>query len=78
MLFIGISTSGNSKNIIDAVNFAKENGIFTVGFSGDSGKLNELSDLSIAVPSKRTARIQEAHIMIGHNLCWIVESRLFK
>ncbi|MBT6325967.1 MAG: D-sedoheptulose 7-phosphate isomerase [Bdellovibrionales bacterium] len=77
-VFIGISTSGNSKNIIDAVKFAKENGIFTVGFSGDSGKLNELSDLSIAVPSKRTARIQEAHIMIGHILCGIVESRLFQ
>lgn len=77
-IFIGISTSGNSPNIIDAIKYAKESNIFTIGFSGNGGKLNDLCDLPIPVPSNVTARIQESHIMIGHIICGIVEVTLFK
>ena len=77
-LFLGISTSGNSKNIIEAVNKAKSLGMKTVSFLGkDGGKLKEMSDISIVVPSNTTPRIQEAHIMIGHIICEMVEAELF-
>lgn len=73
-LFVGISTSGNSKNIIECVKIAKEKGIFTVALLGNSGgKLKDLADLSIVVPSTTTARIQEMHILIGHLLCEAVD-----
>ena len=76
---IGISTSGNSKNIIEGLNFAKKNKLFTVGFTGkDGGKINNIVDVCINVPSDDTPRIQEAHIMIGHIVCEIVEKELFK
>ncbi|MDD5177930.1 MAG: D-sedoheptulose 7-phosphate isomerase [Candidatus Nanoarchaeia archaeon] len=78
-VLIGISTSGNSKNVINAINAAKEKDIFIVGFTGDSGgKMKELVDILINVPSADTPRIQEAHITIGHIICDLVEQELFK
>lgn len=74
---VGISTSGNSENVIRAVNSARELGIHTIGLLGrDGGKLRELCDISIVVPSQTTARIQEAHIFIGHTLCGMIEQGL--
>lgn len=76
-VLIGISTSGNSRNVIRAVEEAKALGILTIGLLGrDGGKLAALCDHSIVVPSKVTARIQEAHILIGHTICGCVEQLL--
>jgi D-sedoheptulose 7-phosphate isomerase len=73
-LFIGISTSGNSQGILNALQSAKEIGCKTLGLSGrDGGKMNGLCDLNIIVPSDITARIQEMHILIGHILCKAVD-----
>ena len=78
-VFIGISTSGNSKNILQALSVCKEKNIYTIGLTGgDGGKMLSLCDNCIVVPSKETARIQESHILIGHILCEIVENALFK
>lgn len=78
-IFVGISTSGNSENIVKALKTCKDKQIFTVGFTGgNGGKMSDLCDICIIVPSKETARIQEAHIMLGHILCGIVESNLFE
>jgi D-sedoheptulose 7-phosphate isomerase len=77
-MFIGISTSGNSSNIIEALNECKEKGIITVGLTGASGgKMAELCDYCIKVPSNQTPRVQEAHILIGHIICAVVEEALF-
>lgn len=77
-VFIGISTSGNSKNIVEAITAAKERGIFTVGFTGAKGGImKEMCDICICVPSNETPRIQESHIVIGHILCAIVEKEIF-
>lgn len=74
-LVIGISTSGNSPNVLRAIETARNIGIETVGLSGrDGGQLRELADTCLVVPSANTARIQEAHILIGHILCDMVES----
>ena len=74
-LFIGISTSGNSKNIIHALHTAKEYGCLTLGLSGrDGGEMNGLCDLNIIVPDDTTARIQEMHILIGHIFCKAIDS----
>ena len=73
-LFIGISTSGNSGNIIKAVETAKQKEVKTLVLCGKGGKLKELCDFAIAVPCSRTATIQESHIMIGHLLCSLVEA----
>jgi D-sedoheptulose 7-phosphate isomerase len=71
---IGISTSGNSKNVIRAVIAAKKRGITTVGMTGgNGGELRHETDLCICVPSEHTPRIQEAHILLGHTLCEIIE-----
>lgn len=76
-LLIGISTSGNSANIIRAVEEAKKSGIQTIGLLGrDGGLLRGLCDHSIIVPSNVTARIQECHILIGHTLCGLIEQEL--
>jgi len=78
-VLIGLSTSGNSANIINAFRTAREKGILTVGFTGETGgKMREWSDRIIAVPSKNTPRIQESHIMIGHIICELVEDLYFK
>lgn len=75
---IAISTSGNSANIIEAVNMAHEKGLYVIGFlGGDGGKLKKLVDLSIIIPATHTARIQEAHITIAHIICDLVEMELF-
>jgi len=74
---IAISTSGNSRNVLRAVAVAREAGIWTLGLLGrDGGKLHEACDASIVVPSQVTARIQEAHILIGHTLCGVIETEL--
>lgn len=77
-VLIGLSTSGNSGNIIKAFETAKEKGLITVGFTGDSGgKMKLLCDYLLNVPSSDTPRIQESHIMIGHIICQLVEERYF-
>jgi D-sedoheptulose 7-phosphate isomerase len=74
---IAISTSGNSGNVLAAVAAAKALGISCIGLLGrDGGKLQAVCDISIVVPSQVTARIQEAHILIGHSLCGAVEQQL--
>lgn len=78
-IFIGISTSGNSQNIIKAVEKAKTMGIKTICFTGrDGGILKGLSDSSLIIPYQSTARIQEHHIMSIHLICEIVEEGIFK
>lgn len=77
-VFIGISTSGNSKNIINCFEICKKKNIYSIGFTGDTGGLMEQEcDLCITVPSAITPRIQESHIMIGHIICQRVEELLF-
>ena len=77
-IFIGISTSGNSQNVLNAFEVAKKKGITTVALVGrDGGKMAEMADFSIVVPSTATPRIQESHILIGHIVCDIIEKELF-
>lgn len=77
-VLVGLSTSGNSKNIINAFITAKEKGILTIGFTGmQGGNMKEFSDILINVPSEDTPRIQESHIMIGHIICQLVEEHIF-
>ena len=69
-VFVGLSTSGNSPNIIKAVEACKELGVISIGMTGQSGgKLLEKCDLCVRVPATNTARVQEAHILIGHIVC---------
>lgn len=76
-VLIGISTSGNSKNVISAIVAAREKGIKTIGLLGkDGGCISNMVDISIVVPSGITARIQESHITIIHILCELIESSL--
>lgn len=77
-ILIGLSTSGNSKNIINAFEVAKEKGMVTIGFTGESGGgMKALSDHLLNVPSKDTPRIQECHMLVGHIICQLVEENLF-
>jgi D-sedoheptulose 7-phosphate isomerase len=77
-VLVGLSTSGNSANIVKAFEVARGKGILTVGFTGLSGGLmKELSDYFINVPSLDTPRIQESHIMLGHIICQLVEEQYF-
>ena len=77
-VFIPISTSGNSPNILAAVILAKHHGILTVGLTGQSGgRLKQLCEI-ICIPSAETARIQECHMLIGHILCGLVEASYFR
>lgn len=77
-VFIGISTSGNSENIIEALKACRQKGITSIGLTGNKPcKMDELADLCIKVPSDSTPRIQESHILIGHIICAIVEENLF-
>jgi D-sedoheptulose 7-phosphate isomerase len=77
-VLVALSTSGNSPNILNALQTAHENGLLTIGLTGESGgKMAGLCDLSIKVPSKDTPRIQEAHITIGHIICELVEAIIF-
>jgi len=78
-ILIGISTSGNSKNVIKAIEVANEIGMISVGMTGKTGgKMKDICKYLINVPSTDTPRIQEAHIMIGHIFCEIVEKVLFE
>ncbi len=77
-VLIAISTSGNSENIIRAITTARKSGMFAIVLTGDTGgKIREISDLLINVPSTDTPRIQETHILIGHIICEIVEREMF-
>lgn len=77
-IVVGITTSGNSLNVIEGIKEAKLRGAVTIGFTGASGgKLKENVDYLLAVPSEDTPHIQESHIMIGHIICYLVEKELF-
>ena len=77
-VLIGLSTSGNSKNIIRALATAREIGAFTIGFTGQGGgAMAQYCDLLIDIPSTDTPRIQEVHMFLGHCLCEIVEAEMF-
>jgi D-sedoheptulose 7-phosphate isomerase len=78
-VLVGISTSGNSKNVINALKQAKYKNIKTISLTGKTGgELNGIADVTIKVPSNNTQRIQESHIMIGQILCGLLESSLVK
>jgi D-sedoheptulose 7-phosphate isomerase len=77
-VLVGLSTSGNSKNILNAFAAAKEKKVITIGFTGaNGGKMKDASDYLVNVPSNDTPRIQESHIMIGHIICEMVEEKIF-
>jgi D-sedoheptulose 7-phosphate isomerase len=78
-ILVGMSTSGNSANIVKAFETARERGITTIGMTGEGGgKLKGLSDHLIAIHSRNTPRIQEAHMLLGHIICELVEEQYFK
>ena len=75
---VGISTSGNSQNILKAFEMAKEMGVHVIAMTGETGgKMKELADVLLNIPSTDTPRIQESHIMVGHILCELVETAMF-
>ena len=77
-ILIGISTSGDSLNVINALRKAKEKEMLTIGFTGiNGGGMNSICDIIIKVPSEETPRIQEAHILIGHIICQLIEEEMF-
>ena len=77
-ILVGLSTSGNSENILRAFEICREKGVKTIALTGaDGGKMKELADLLINVPSTDTPRIQEAHITVGHIICELVEQAIF-
>ncbi|MFN8346734.1 MAG: D-sedoheptulose 7-phosphate isomerase [Spirosomataceae bacterium] len=77
-VLVGISTSGNSPNVIKALEAANKLGMITVGMTGETGgKMKEVSKFLLNIPSKDTPRIQECHILLGHILCEIVEANVF-
>ena len=76
-LLIGISTSGNSMNVINAIKEAKVKKCKTIGFTGNTGgKMKDLCDINLIIPSKTTARIQEIHIIIGHIICKYIDEKI--
>jgi len=77
-ILVGLSTSGNSGNIVEAFKVAKERGLIIVGFTGETGgKMKEYCDFLINIPSTDTPRIQECHILAGHIICQLVEENYF-
>lgn len=77
-VLVGLSTSGNSGNILKAFEAAREKGVITIGLTGSTGgKMKDVSDILLNVPSNDTPRIQESHIMIGHIICQLVEAQIF-
>lgn len=77
-VLIGLSTSGNSKNIVEAFKTAKIKNMITIGFTGESGgMMKNISDYLLNIPSNDTPRIQESHIMVGHIICQLVEEKYF-
>ena len=78
-VLIALSTSGNSENVVNAVKMANSLEMLSVGMSGATGgKIKELCQHNIIIPSSNTARIQEAHIIVGHIFCQIIEEKLFE
>ena len=77
-ILVGLSTSGNSKNIIEAFKVAKTKNMITIGFTGESGgQMKPICDYLLNAPSNDTPRIQESHIMVGHIICQLVEEKFF-
>lgn len=77
-VLIGLSTSGNSANVVKALQVANELGMITAGFTGETGgKMKDVCKYLINIPSKDTPRIQECHMLLGHSICEIVETKLF-
>jgi D-sedoheptulose 7-phosphate isomerase len=76
-VLLGISTSGNSPNVIQAVELARATGLRTVSLTGSGGRLGKLADVAIAVPNDDTQHIQETHLAVEHLLCLLVERALF-
>ena len=77
-ILLALSTSGNSKNIIRAIEKANSLGLITIGFSGnDGGAMQNLCKYNLIIPSDNTARIQEAHILVGHIICKLIEQKIF-
>ena len=77
-VLVGISTSGNSKNVMEALKKANELGMVTIGMTGETGgKMKELCKYLLNAPSTDTPRIQESHILIGHIICQLVEEKMF-
>jgi D-sedoheptulose 7-phosphate isomerase len=77
-VLVGMSTSGNSGNVVKAFEAARAKGVITIGFTGESGgKMKDISDYLFNIPSTDTPRIQECHMLIGHIICQLVESILF-
>jgi D-sedoheptulose 7-phosphate isomerase len=75
---IGLSTSGRSENVVRGIAVAREKGLSTVALTGEGGgRLKDVADICVCVPSRKTARIQEGHMLIGHILCELVEQTLF-
>jgi len=78
-ILLALSTSGNSSNVLKAIEQANHIGMTTIGFSGnDGGKMNEICKYNLIIPSSNTARIQEAHILVGHIICKLIEQKIFK
>ncbi len=77
-VLIGLSTSGNSLNIINAMKIAREKGVLVIALTGSTGgKMKEFADILLNVPSNDTPRIQESHILLGHIICELVEKNIF-
>lgn len=77
-IFWGISTSGKSPNVLNAMREARSKGLYVAGFTGEHGNaMRELADVCIEVPSRETPKIQEGHILLGHIVCGLVESSIF-
>ena len=75
---VAISTSGNSPNVLEAIDVARSKGLFTIGFTGQTGgKMTDRVDVLFRVPSRQTPRIQETHILLGHILCELIDRQLF-
>src|SRR5271168_4827214 len=75
-VLLGISTSGNSRNVLRAMEVAKAKSIYTIALTGSGGKMKDLADCAICIPSEETPRIQECHILTGHIICEIAEDML--
>lgn len=76
-VFLGLSTSGNSANVIEAMRSAKQRGMSVIAFVGRGGRMAELADVVLAVPAENTMRIQEIHLALGHTLCKMVEEMMY-
>lgn len=77
-VLVGISTSGNSRNVLRAMEVAKSKSIYTIALTGTGGKMKDLADCAICIPSTETPRIQECHILTGHIICEIAEEMLLE